>query len=53
MMEGFYSVISVTGLNRPNTGKDVDDDDFELRSNSRCVEQRVKHPLMLSDFTQN
>jgi hypothetical protein len=27
MLEGFSSVMPVTGLNRPNTGKEEDDDD--------------------------
>jgi hypothetical protein len=27
-MEGFSFVTRVTGLNRPNTGKEDDDDDF-------------------------
>jgi hypothetical protein len=28
-MEGFSFVTPVTGLNRPNTGKEDDDDDYE------------------------
>jgi hypothetical protein len=32
-MEGFSFVTPVTGLNRPNTGKE-DDDDIECTSNS-------------------
>jgi hypothetical protein len=31
-MEGFSFVTSVTGLNRPNTGKDDDDDDDDIYS---------------------
>jgi hypothetical protein len=30
MMEGFSFVTPVTGLNRPNTGKEDDDDDTEF-----------------------
>jgi hypothetical protein len=30
-MEGFSFVMPVTGLNRPNTGKEDDDDDNEGR----------------------
>jgi hypothetical protein len=29
-MEGFSFVTPVTGLNRPNTGKEDDDDDIRL-----------------------
>jgi hypothetical protein len=29
-MEGFSFVTSVTGLNRPNTGKEDDDDDDDI-----------------------
>jgi hypothetical protein len=29
-MEGFSFVIQVTGLNRPNTGKEDDDDDDDV-----------------------
>jgi hypothetical protein len=31
-MEGFSFVTPVTGLNRPNTGKEDDDDDESRRS---------------------
>jgi hypothetical protein len=30
-MEGFSFVTPVTGLNRPNTGKEDDDDEFWLQ----------------------
>jgi hypothetical protein len=30
-MEGFSFVTPITGLNRPNTGKEDDDDDDDLK----------------------
>jgi hypothetical protein len=46
-MEGFSFVTPVTGLNRPNTGKEDDDDDDDddmkfLRKTIRGVEFRTK-----------
>jgi hypothetical protein len=44
-MEGFSFVTPVTGLNRPNTGKEDDDDDDVLVNNyaayKRIMEIRV------------
>jgi hypothetical protein len=38
-MEGFSFVTPVTGLNRPNTGKEEDDDDDD----KRCGDQRNEY----------
>jgi hypothetical protein len=31
-MEGFSFITPITGLNRPNTGKEDDDDDINLQT---------------------
>jgi hypothetical protein len=46
-MEGFSFVTPVTGLNRPNTGKDDDDDDIlykysEINLSLKCFGPRGK-----------
>jgi hypothetical protein len=50
-MEGFSFVTPVTGLNRPNTGKEDDDDDDDesvLRYNTRtAVSMFTKEQLIL------
>jgi hypothetical protein len=35
-MEGFNFVTPVTGLNRPNTGKEDDDDDDDVEDDVCC-----------------
>jgi hypothetical protein len=40
-MEGFGSVTPVTGLNRPNTGKEDDDDDDDDDDDSIAVGGRL------------
>jgi hypothetical protein len=46
-MEGFSFVTPVTGLNRPNTGKE-DDDDFDETIRSTCPVKRLnEEPFLL------
>jgi hypothetical protein len=41
-MEGFSFVTTVTGINRPNTGKEDDDDDDD-DDDKRCGDQRNEY----------
>jgi hypothetical protein len=40
-MEGFSFVTPVTGPNRPNTGKEDDDDDVPKYMKHRCASRNV------------
>jgi hypothetical protein len=45
-MEGFSFVTPVTGLNRPNTGKDDDDDDDEADEHVAHVQLLYEEPAV-------
>jgi hypothetical protein len=47
MMEGFSFVTPVTGLNRPNTGKEEDDDDDD--DDDKCLTMTHAHFVSTSE----